>query len=87
MTDPPKFPLTRMTQRTSAKGNPYFTGLLGNTTLLLFKTPDGDSEYGQGWTLYIQERPAKRSSKPKAPSPKPQKQERPFIDDDVPFLG
>lgn len=93
--DKPLVPLTTMTERESKNGNRYFSGLLGNATLLLFRNPDGDSEYGESWNLLIQERKPKgngqrrnRQSTAQPSGQAPQQNDRGgFVDDDVPFAG
>lgn len=96
MTDLPKIPLTVMTERTSANGKRYFSGLLGNAMLLMFRNPDGDNEYGESWNLLIQERKPKGNSKPRAAKQRQQEpvsseefhrppQQQPFLDDDMGF--
>lgn len=90
--DKPLVPLTTMTERESKNGNRYFSGLLGNATLLLFRNPDGDSEYGESWNLLIQERKPKGNGgnrrKPAPQQPSAQQNDRGgFVDDDLPFAG
>ena len=83
-----KVPLTTMTQRTSARGKVYFSGLLGNATLLMFRDEAGDNEYGECWNLLIQQRVPRNSGarKPRsAPAEKPATSDLPFNDE--PFLG
>lgn len=72
-------------KRISAKGNRYFSGLLGHAGLVLLKDRDEEG----AWTLFIsarEERPAQRNlnhhAKRERPKPKP-KPQRPRVDPEL----
>jgi hypothetical protein len=55
---PPKVMLLRLFERTSAKGNRYFTGRLGSAKLIVFEATDlpDDQRYGAEvvWNVFVQ---------------------------------
>lgn len=57
-----KVRLATVRKRTSANGNQYFAGLLGNASIVMFRDPDSDSDWGEGWAVFIQERSHKRQT-------------------------
>ena len=93
----PKVRLATLHERTSQNGNRYFSGLLGASTVLMFRDPDNDSEqWGEAWSLLVQERTPKRQGSSDGEQPRQRRQAarkpphrvagdpRPF-DDDIGF--
>lgn len=55
--------LATLRKRTSKNGNEYFSGWLGDSTLLLFRDPDADSDqWGEAWKLLAQERQSNKKN-------------------------
>ena len=92
--DAPKVRLGRLFEKTSARGNRYFTGRLGAARVLMFASGEAGDDGSPIWDLYVQEvedkrsetRPARASGEmPSArsvrPPPLQPRQERPFRDD------
>ena len=52
----PKVRLATVRERTSASGNRYFSGFLGDASVLMFRDSDADNEWGEAWAVYVQER-------------------------------
>jgi hypothetical protein len=52
----PMVKLAGLYEKTSAKGNKYFIGRLGNARLLMFANQDKQAEKDPDWLLYVQER-------------------------------
>lgn len=88
----PKVRIATVHQRTSARGNPYMSGLLGPTNIVLMRDPARDNEWGLAWAVYLEQRPEKPAAathgrqvsrpKPSAATPRPQRApERPAPDD------
>ncbi|MFT3731143.1 MAG: hypothetical protein QM780_06915 [Hyphomicrobium sp.] len=56
---PPSISVTRLYERTSAKGNPYMTGRMGGVKIAVLKTNDTDDEGHPIWELKFSPAPAK----------------------------
>jgi hypothetical protein len=56
--------LTRLSVRTSARGNEYLVGPLGNARLVGFKSREPDKYGNEQWELYVAEPPPKREHEP-----------------------
>lgn len=52
-----RVPMTRLYEKTSAKGNRYFTGRLGSARVLLFRDDHADAGGDPVWQLYLADVP------------------------------
>lgn len=52
-----RVPVTRLFEKTSAKGNRYFTGRLGNARVLLFRDEHADTGGDPVWQMYLADVP------------------------------
>lgn len=55
---PPSFTAAKLYERTSAKGNQYFSGRLGGIRLAIVKTTETDDKGNPVWLLRMSEAPA-----------------------------
>ena len=55
-----KLKLMQLTERTSAKGTRYLTGILGRLSVIGFHTDQ--NEWGETWDVFLQERQQKRGA-------------------------
>ncbi|MDO9490182.1 MAG: hypothetical protein Q7J32_17555 [Sphingomonadaceae bacterium] len=58
----PKVPLMRLWERTSANGNRYFAGYMGQASVVMFHDEKAEGEHPQ-WQLYVSEAPNNRRSR------------------------
>ncbi len=56
---PPSISVTRLYERTSAKGNPYMTGRMAGVKIAILKTNETDDEGHPIWELKFSPAPAK----------------------------
>lgn len=56
---PPSISVTRLYERTSAKGNPYMTGRMGGVKIAVLKTNETDNEGHPIWELKFSPAPSK----------------------------
>ena len=60
--------LAKLTKRTSSNGNIYFIGYMGLVKLLLFRDEASDDQWGEAWSLLVQEHQPKRQQSQKSSS-------------------
>lgn len=81
---PASITVTKLYERTSAKGNQYMTGRIGGVKIAVLKTPETDDEGHPIWVMKFSPAPA-RSAQADQSRPR---QERGFggeTDDVIPF--
>lgn len=66
-----KVRLATVRKRTSANGNEYFAGFMGDANVVMFRDVEGDNEWGPAWAIYVQERPKKRQTRAQGQRKKP----------------
>jgi hypothetical protein len=66
---PPKLPLCRLYEKTSARGTQYFQGRLGAAKVVLLKSQEVTERGEPIWELSVQEPAAQPAAKTVAPQP------------------
>ena len=61
-----RIPMTRLFEKTSARGNRYFTGRLGNARVLLFRDETADAGSDPVWQMYLADVPQSPAGGPVA---------------------
>lgn len=61
-TNGPKVPLLRLWERTSANGNRYFSGYMGQASVVMFRDDKAEGD-NPVWQVYVSEAPNNRRSR------------------------